>query len=126
MRPGRQGLYDPAFEHDACGFAFVAQLDGAATHATISSALDALERLEHRGAAGADADTGDGAGITLQIPDAFFRAEIGAALPAPGRYGVGVCFLPRDARRRAELERTLVDAVEGEGQTVVAWRDVPV
>src|SRR6185437_2328043 len=126
MRPGAQGLYDPAFEHDACGFAFVAQLDGVPSHATIASALDALERLEHRGAAGADADTGDGAGITLQLPDAFFRAEIGPSLPPPGSYGVGVCFLPRDARRRGELERTLVEAVEGEGQEVVGWRDVPV
>ena len=93
MRPVRQGLYDPAFEHDACGFAFVAQLDGLPTHATISSALDALERLEHRGAAGADADTGDGAGIAIQIPDAFFRSQLGDRLPEAGRYGVAVCFL---------------------------------
>jgi glutamate synthase domain-containing protein 2/glutamate synthase domain-containing protein 1/glutamate synthase domain-containing protein 3 len=121
-----QGLYNPAFEHDACGFAFVARLDGDQSYRVIERALDALERLEHRGAAGADADTGDGAGITLQLPHAFFRAVIGEQLPEPGRYGVAVCFLPRDARRRAELERTLTETVEAEGQRVVAWRDVPV
>ena len=76
------GLYDPAYEHDACGVAFVARLDGVASHETIVRAATALANLEHRGAEGADAGSGDGAGMTLQLPDALFRAEIGAALPA--------------------------------------------
>ena len=94
------GLYDPAYEHDACGVAFVARLDGVASHETVVRALTALANLEHRGAEGADAVTGDGAGMTLQVPDALFRAELGAALPPLGSYGVAVCFLPRDAGAR--------------------------
>jgi glutamate synthase domain-containing protein 2/glutamate synthase domain-containing protein 1/glutamate synthase domain-containing protein 3 len=119
------GLYDPSFEHDACGVAFVARLDAEPSHEVVTRALRALERLEHRGAAGADAGTGDGAGILLQMPDAFLRSQV-RDLPLPGAYGVAVCFLPTNRRRRKELERALVDAVEGEGQRVVAWRDVPV
>src|SRR5579862_6090308 len=122
----QQGLYDPSFEHDACGVAFVARLDAEPSHEVVARALDALERLEHRGAAGADADTGDGAGVLLQLPDAFFRARLGEELPQPGAYGVAVCFLPRDDERRLELEQLLVSAVEREGQSVVCWRDVPV
>ena len=98
------GLYRAEYEHDACGVAFVARLDATPLHETVRRALEALENLEHRGAAGADPDTGDGAGILMQIPDAFFRGVVGAALPAPGRYGVAVCFLPREADLRAELE----------------------
>ena len=120
------GLYDPAFEHDSCGVAFVARLDGVASHEALVRAATALANLEHRGAEGADALTGDGAGMTLQLPDALFRAEIGAALPPLGSYGVAVCFLPREAERAAALERLLAETVEAEGQTVVAWRDVPV
>src|SRR5438477_11107061 len=114
MRP--VGLYDPAFEHDACGVAFVARLDGSRTHETVHRALTALENLEHRGAAGADADTGDGAGILVQLPDAFLRAVVGDDLPQPGAYGVAVCFLPQDAARRRALERLVEDTVEAEGQ----------
>ena len=120
------GLYDPAYEHDACGVAFVARLDGVARHETVVRAATALANLEHRGAEGADAGSGDGAGMTLQLPDALFRGEIGAALPHPGLYGVAVCFLPRDAARAESLERLLAQTVEAEGQQVVAWRDVPV
>ena len=99
--PGATGLYDPANEHDACGIALVAKLWGDATHAVVEKALDALENLEHRGAEGADPNTGDGAGILLQMPDAFLRAAAaGVELPPPGRYGVGVCYLPTDAERR--------------------------
>jgi glutamate synthase domain-containing protein 1 len=119
------GLYDPAYEHDACGVAFVARLDASPSHETVERALTALANLEHRGAEGADALTGDGAGILVQTPDAFFRAEV-AGLPPLGAYGVAVCFLPHDASRRAELERLLEATVEEEGQRVVAWRDVPV
>src|SRR6266508_4200308 len=122
----RIGLYDPAFEHDACGVTFVARLNGVPTHETVERGLTALANLEHRGAAGADAQTGDGAGILLQMPDRFIRALVGDHLPPPGQYGVGVCFLPQDDDRRKELEQLLVDTVEAEGQRVLAWRDVPV
>ncbi|HEY7177747.1 MAG TPA: hypothetical protein VH305_01120, partial [Gaiella sp.] len=120
------GLYDPAYEHDSCGVAFVARLDGVATHETVTRALTAVANLAHRGASGADADTGDGAGILVRIPDAFFRALLGDDLPGPGAYGVGTCFLPRDRERRTELERIVESAVSGEGQRLVCWRDVPV
>ncbi len=122
----KQGLYDPAYEHDACGVAFVARLDGRPCHETVERALVALENLEHRGAAGADARTGDGAGILIQLPDAFFRDVVGEELPRAGAYGVGVVFCPRDAARAAELEQLLADTVAAEGQRLVCWRDVPV
>ena len=96
--PGATGLYDPQNEHDACGIALVAKLRGEANHAVVEKALDALEHMEHRGAEGADPNTGDGAGILLQIPDAFLRAALaGVELPPPGRYGIGVCYLPASA-----------------------------
>jgi glutamate synthase domain-containing protein 2/glutamate synthase domain-containing protein 1/glutamate synthase domain-containing protein 3 len=123
--PGRIGLYDPAFEHDACGIGAVAKLDGVPSHETIVRAIRALENLEHRGATGADPLTGDGAGILLQLPDEFFRGVIEAELPPLGRYGVAVCFLPTDDERRAELEQLVERVVAEEGQRVVAWRDVP-
>ncbi|HET8951050.1 MAG TPA: glutamate synthase subunit alpha, partial [Solirubrobacteraceae bacterium] len=120
------GLYDPSYEHDACGVAFVARLDGKPTHETVQRAVVALENLEHRGAAGADPNTGDGAGILLQMPDAFMRAVLDEDLPPPGAYGVCVCFLPHEQERREELEALLERAVTDEGQRVVAWRDVDV
>src|SRR5215216_2985015 len=120
------GLYDPSYEHDACGVAFVARLDGKPTHETVRRAVVALENLEHRGAAGADPNTGDGAGMLLQLPDELLRGVIGDDLPPPGRYGVAVCFLPQEEERRAELEALLTRTVEAEGQTVIGWRDVPV
>jgi glutamate synthase domain-containing protein 2/glutamate synthase domain-containing protein 1/glutamate synthase domain-containing protein 3 len=124
---GATGLYDPANEHDACGIALVAKLWGEASHAVVEKALDALENLEHRGAEGADPNTGDGAGILLQIPDAFLRgAAAGVELPAPGRYGVGVCYLPSDAERRLALEQLIEETIESEGQRAIWWRDVPV
>ena len=124
---GAIGLYDAANEHDACGIALVAKLWGEATHAVVEKGLDALGNLEHRGAEGADPNTGDGAGILLQIPDAFFRgAAAGVELPAAGRYGVGVCFLPTDAERRLEIEQLIEETVAAEGQRVIWWRDVPV
>src|SRR5688500_10589983 len=120
------GLYDPSYEHDACGVAFVARLDGKPTHETVQRAIVALENLEHRGAAGADPNTGDGAGLLLQLPDELLREVVGGDLPPPGRYGVAVCFLPQEEERRAELEALLTLTVEDEGQRVVGWRDVPV
>src|SRR3954470_3797515 len=123
---GRVGLYDPSYEHDACGVAFVAKLDGTPSHETVERAIVALENLEHRGAAGADPNTGDGAGILLQLPDEFIRGIIDEDLPPPGAYGVCVCFLPREPRRREALEHLLEATVREEGQRVVGWRDIPV
>jgi glutamate synthase domain-containing protein 2/glutamate synthase domain-containing protein 1/glutamate synthase domain-containing protein 3 len=124
--PGAVGLYDPSYEHDACGIALVAKLRGEATHAVVEKALDALENLEHRGAEGADPSTGDGAGILLQMPDIFFRAVAGVELPAPGMYGVGMLYLPTDAERRTEVEALVEDTIAAEGQRVLGWREVPV
>jgi glutamate synthase (NADPH) large chain len=119
-------LYDQAFEHDACGVAFVARLGQPASHEVVGRALLALERLEHRGAEGADADTGDGAGILLQLPHEFLAAEAGVELPEPGRYGVAVCFLPREKGPRADAVELIERTVEAEGQRLLGWRDVPV
>jgi glutamate synthase domain-containing protein 2/glutamate synthase domain-containing protein 1/glutamate synthase domain-containing protein 3 len=124
--PEADGLYDPRFEHDACGVAMVARLDNRATHEVVEKALTAVENLEHRGAEGADVRTGDGAGILTQMPDAFFRGVVEFELPPPGRYGVAVCFFPRDATRRAKLEALFELNVRIEGQRLLGWRDVPV
>ncbi len=124
--PQAVGLYDPRFEHDACGVGMVARLDNQPTHEVLSRALTALENLEHRGASGADPCTGDGAGILLQMPDELLRAVVGFELPPPGAYGVMMCFLPRDDAARARLEALLERTVVAEGQRVLGWRDVPV
>ncbi len=124
-RPKATGLYDPAFEHDACGVGFVAKLDGAPAHDVIERALVVLEHMEHRGAQGADPETGDGAGILMQVPDEFFRAEAGFELPPAGEYGVAMCFMPPGEQEREWLKRRLEQAVEAEGQRVIGWRDVP-
>src|SRR4051812_31895378 len=123
---GPVGLYDPSYEHDACGVAMVARLDGAVSHETVERAIVALENLEHRGAAGADPNTGGGAGILLQLPGEVLRGGMDEDLPPPGAYGVCVCFLPREPARREELERLLEETVRSEGQRVVGWRDIPV
>jgi glutamate synthase (NADPH/NADH) large chain/glutamate synthase (ferredoxin) len=120
------GLYDSAFEHDACGVAMVARLDNEARHDVVSQGLLALANLEHRGAAGADASTGDGAGILIQMPDLFFQQEAGFDLPSAGEYGVGMCFLPRDPDSCERLKAGITAIAEREGQTVLGWRDVPV
>ena len=124
--PKADGLYDPRFEHDACGVAMVARLDAVAGHDVVVKALEALDNLEHRGAEGADVLTGDGAGLLVRLPDAFLRATLPFELPEPGRYGVAMCFLPRDAALRAQLEALLEVNVRVEGQHVLGWRDVPV
>jgi len=125
----RQGLYDPANEHDACGVGFVAHIKGKKTHEIVQGGLKILENLDHRGAVGADPLMGDGAGILIQIPDAYFREEMakqGVKLPPPGEYGVGMVFLPKEAASRQACEQELERAVNGEGQVVLGWRDVPV
>jgi glutamate synthase (NADPH/NADH) large chain/glutamate synthase (ferredoxin) len=124
--PQADGLYDPRYEHDACGVAMIARLDNQPDHGVIHRALTALDNLEHRGAEGADIRTGDGAGILVQLPDAFFREVVDFALPERGTYGVAVCFLPRDPARRRKIEQLLELNVRIEGQELLGWRDVPV
>jgi glutamate synthase domain-containing protein 2/glutamate synthase domain-containing protein 1/glutamate synthase domain-containing protein 3 len=124
--PQAVGLYDPRFEHDACGVGMVARLDNVPTHEVITRAITALENLEHRGATGADPCTGDGAGILMQMPDELLRATVDFELPAPGAYGVLMCFLPTDAGARARLEALLEGIVRDEGQRLLGWRDVPI
>lgn len=123
------GLYDPAYEHDACGVGFVASVKGQASHEIVTQALQILKNLDHRGAVGADPLCGDGAGILIQIPDAFFRAEMAKQnilLPPAGDYGVGMIFLPREHASRRACEQELERVVKAEGQVVLGWRDVPV
>jgi glutamate synthase (NADPH/NADH) large chain/glutamate synthase (ferredoxin) len=120
------GLYDPRYEHDACGVAVVARLSNEPGNDVLRLAIEALENLEHRGAAGADPETGDGAGILIQMPDAFLRAVVDFQLPPSGRYAVGMCFLPNDPVERSELMAMLERTVVDEGQIVLGWREVPV
>src|SRR4051812_22518389 len=119
MRPKAAGLYDPTFEHAACGVGAVAGLSGEPRHQTAERALTVLDRLEHRGASGAEADTGDGAGILLQIPDEFLRAEVDFDLPPEGDYAVGVTFLPKDDDKRAGIEATIEKTIAEFGQKVL-------
>src|SRR5689334_24229369 len=125
-RPGAAGLYDPTFEHDACGVGAVADLSNERTHATVQKALWVLDALEHRGASGAEIDTGDGAGILLQLPDDFLREAVDHRLPLPGRFAVGMCFLPKDPVRRGELEKLIERTIHCEDLELLGWRDVPV
>ncbi|AGW41319.1 glutamate synthase subunit alpha [Leifsonia xyli subsp. cynodontis DSM 46306] len=123
--PGKQGLYDPAHEKDACGLAMVATLRGTAGHDIVVAALEALRHLEHRGAVGSDAGTGDGAGIVTQVPDAFLRAVSGFALPGAGQYAAGNAFLPVATEER-ERVKAAVEAIAAEQDlTVLGWRPVP-
>lgn len=125
---GRLGLYDPSYEHDACGVAFVATLSGPATHDIVRKGLTALERLDHRGAVGAEENTGDGAGIMIQVPDEFFRSTIRPDLPKPGSYAAGLVMLPGTHEGRVELSKAVAAVeriVREEGLLVIAWRDVP-
>ena len=124
--PQASGLYDPAKEHDACGLAMVATLRGSAGHDIIATALHALRNLEHRGAVGSDAGTGDGAGIVTQIPDGFFRAVVDFELPEPGHYAVGMAFLPTDEGERSVVRAAIGDLAAEEGLAVLGWRTVPV
>ncbi|HWG01047.1 MAG TPA: hypothetical protein VG164_04265, partial [Trebonia sp.] len=119
------GLYDSRFEHDACGVGFVADLSARGGHDVVASALRVLCNLEHRGAAGADPETGDGAGILTQIPDEFFRSVTEFALPETGAYAAGLAFLPADESKRAGATDRIAALAEDEGLTVLGWREVP-
>ncbi|TXS50988.1 glutamate synthase large subunit [Streptomyces sp. t39] len=123
-RPAPQGMYDPRNEHDACGVGFVATLTGVASHELVEQALTVLRNLEHRGATGSEPDSGDGAGILLQVPDAFLREVAGFDLPEAGSYAVGIAFLP--AEDSAEAVSRIETAAAEEGLTVLGWREVPV
>ena len=123
-----QGLYDPAHEHDACGVGFVVDIKGRKSHAIVRQGLLVLINLLHRGACGCEPNTGDGAGILLQVPDKFLRKQcgrLGIPLPGPKDYGVGCVFLPRDAMQREKVQALIATIVAEEGQRLLGWRDVP-
>jgi glutamate synthase (NADPH) large chain len=127
--PAPQGLYDPRYEHDACGVGFVADLKNRKAHDIIRKAIQILINLEHRGACGCETNTGDGAGILMQTPDSFLRQECGRLnipLPPPGEYGVGMLFLPTDPHDRRHCEDLVEYIVRKQGQDVLGWRTVPV
>ncbi len=126
--PPKQGLYDPRFEHDACGVGFLVNIKGRKSHQLVRQALNILVNLNHRGACGCEANTGDGAGVFLQVPHAFLEQACSAAkisLPGPGEYGVGMVFLPPDPGERANCESIFEDIVTEEGQRPLGWRTVP-
>jgi glutamate synthase (ferredoxin) len=126
--PPKQGLYDPQFEHDACGVGFLVNIKGKKSHKVIKDALQILLNLDHRGACGCEANTGDGAGILIQMPDKFLRKVCEAEkikLPKFGEYGVGMVFLPRDTAERENCEKIFEKIVTEEGQTVLGWRTIP-
>ncbi len=127
--PPKQGLYDPQFEHDACGLGFVVNMKGKKSHQLVSDALQILVNLDHRGACGCEANTGDGAGILIQVPHEFLTAQAirrGFQLPAAGQYGVGQLFLPQVPAEREAIKKELAKIIADEGQTLLGWRDVPV
>ena len=123
-----QGLYDPAHEHDACGVGFVVDIKGRKSHGIVRQALSVLINLLHRGACGSEPNTGDGAGILLQIPDKFFRREcrrLGIVLPAATEYGTGLVFLPPDTQRADRVRALIQTLIVDEGQRCLGWREVP-
>jgi glutamate synthase (NADPH/NADH) large chain len=124
--PPKCGLYDPQFEHDSCGVGFVVNIKGIKSHSIVEQALQILVNLEHRGACGCDPETGDGAGMLLQIPHALFEKSFHGPLPKPGHYGVGMVFLPRDPTERGICEAIVERIVAEEGQIFLGWREVPV
>ncbi|MBC9786047.1 glutamate synthase large subunit [Heliobacterium chlorum] len=126
--PPKQGLYDPQFERDACGIGFIANIKGKKSNEIVHQALTVLINLDHRGGQGAETNTGDGAGILMQIPHTFMERECAAVnvtLPTPGQYGVGMLFLPPDPEQRANCEQALERIIAEEGQTLLGWRTVP-
>ena len=126
--PPKQGLYDPRYEHDACGVGFVVNIKGKSSHEIVEQALTVLENLDHRGACGCEENTGDGAGILIQVPHKFLKDEcsgLGFELPDQGEYGVGMVFLPDHREQRREFEKIIADTVTAEGQKLLGWRKVP-
>ncbi|MDD4236977.1 MAG: glutamate synthase large subunit [Desulfotomaculaceae bacterium] len=127
--PPKQGLYDPRFEHDACGMGFVANIKGKKSHEIVNMAIKVLINLDHRGARGAELNSGDGAGILMQIPHGFFEkecAKLEISLPPEGNYGIGMLFLSHDRIKREKCEQLLENIIREEGQTLLGWRDVPI
>jgi glutamate synthase domain-containing protein 2/glutamate synthase domain-containing protein 1/glutamate synthase domain-containing protein 3 len=126
--PEKQGLYDPTYEHDACGIGFVANIKGVKSHDIVKKALQVLCNLDHRGGQGSEKNTGDGAGILMQLPDAYFRVEcekLNILLPIAGQYGVGMTFLPQDEQLRLVCEKTVEQTIKDEGLQFLGWRTVP-
>ncbi|GAC1593109.1 MAG: glutamate synthase large subunit [Acidimicrobiales bacterium] len=124
--PVAQGLYDPAYEHDACGVSFVVDMRGRRSHDIVSLGVGALCNLEHRGATGMEANTGDGAGILIQIPDAYYRAVVPFDLPPEGAYATGLAFLPQDPGAADAAASAIAKILDSEGLTLLGWRDVPI
>jgi glutamate synthase (ferredoxin) len=127
--PEKQGLYSPEFEHDACGMGIVSHIKGRKSHQIVEQALEVLVNLSHRGASGSEENTGDGAGILIQLPDNFLRQQMeseGVLLPEKGDYGAGMVFLPQDQKKRAEIKEIIENIVSTEGQKLIGWRKVPV
>src|SRR5450755_4110089 len=127
--PPRQGLYDPRFEHDACGVGFVVDIKGRKSHRILQQAIEVLRNLDHRGASGCEVNTGDGAGVLLQMPHAFLKEVSKKArftLPDAGQYACGLVFLPRNPTKRRRLEEVFEHIVQSAGLTMLGWRTVPV
>ena len=128
-RPGKQGLYDPANEHDACGFGFVADIQGRKSNAILRNAIEVLKNLDHRGACGCEVNTGDGAGVLMQMPHGFLKEAARDAhitLPEPGHYACGLIFMPRNPTQRRRIEEVFARVVQAEGQVYLGARTVPV
>ncbi|MCE2714331.1 MAG: glutamate synthase subunit alpha, partial [Acidibacter sp.] len=128
-RPGKQGLYDPANEHDACGFGFVADIQGRKSNAILRNAIEVLKNLDHRGACGCEVNTGDGAGVLMQMPHGFLKdaaKDAHITLPEPGRYACGLIFMPRNPTQRRRIEEVFARVVQAEGQVYLGARTVPV
>jgi len=124
--PTPQGLYHPGNEHDSCGVNFIANIKGEKSHDIVRTGIGALCNMEHRGALGADANTGDGAGILIQVPDTFYRAVVDFDLPPAGQYATGIAFLPQDAAEAQKAVEQIERIVEQQRLAVLGWRDVPV
>ena len=127
--PPKQGLYDPAYEHDSCGVGFVAHIKGKRSHQILIDAEEVLRNMDHRGACGCEPNTGDGAGILTALPHEFLRRvvkkELGAELPKPGQFAAGIVFLPRDEAERTRCKQVVADFIKAQGQNLVGWRKVP-
>ncbi len=127
--PPKQGLYDPAFEHDSCGVGFVAHIKGKRSHQILIDAEEVLRNMDHRGACGCEPNTGDGAGILTALPHEFLqrvvKQELKATLPPPGQFAAGIVFLPRDAAEREKCKKVVAEIVAVQGQQLVGWRSVP-